>query len=203
MLCAGRSTRTAPANKLLAPDASGQPMVVQTLKNVLQSRVETVYVLLPPDKPDLDAVVRAYFSQTLKTERLRLQTVSNAQEGLSASLHTGVHIAQAEHAQSLLMCLGDMPLVSATLLNALLETQHHSTSAATAPLRNNKPGNPVVWNSSQFEKLLQITGDQGGRSVLRTLAANIRLIPANSAELVDFDTPERLKIYGQMTFPDS
>ncbi|QHM91703.1 nucleotidyltransferase family protein [Acetobacter pasteurianus] len=203
VLCAGRSSRTAPANKLLAPDAAGQPMVVQTLKNILNSKVETVLALLPPEQPKLEAVIRSYFLHALKAGRLQLQTVLNAQSGLSASLHAGVRAAQAGNAQSLLMCLGDMPLVSTTLLNTLMETQHHYTPAATAPVRNSKAGNPVVWNPSQFSKLLQIKGDQGGRAILRNPDADIRLIPANADELVDFDTPERLAIYRQITFPDS
>lgn len=203
MLCAGRSSRTAPTNKLLAPDAAGQAMLVQTLKNILNSKAETVLALLPPEQPELEAVIRSYFHHALKAGRLRLQTVLNAHFGLSASLHAGVQAAQAENAQNLLMCLGDMPLVSTTLLNTLMETQNHYAPAATAPLRNGKVGNPVIWNPSQFSKLLQITGDQGGRAVLRHLGADIRLIPANSAELVDFDTPERLAIYRQMSFPDS
>ncbi|RCL07883.1 nucleotidyltransferase family protein [Acetobacter ascendens] len=202
VLCAGCSSRTAPANKLLAPDATGQPMLVQTLKNILNSKAETVLALLPPEQPKLETVIRAYFPHALKTERLQLQTVLNAHVGLSVSLHAGVRAAQAGKAQSLLMCLGDMPLVSTPLLNTLMETQHNHTTAATAPLRNGKAGNPVAWNASQFSKLLQIKGDQGGRAILRNLGADIRLIPANSDELVDFDTPERLEIYRQMTFSD-
>lgn len=178
-------------------------MLVQTLKTILNSKAETIQVLLPPEQPELEAVIRAHFPHILKAGRLQFQTVLNARLGLSASLHTGVRAAQAGNAQSLLMCLGDMPLVSTMLLNTLMETQHYYAPAATAPLRNGKAGNPVVWNPSQFSKLLQITGDQGGRTVLRNLGANIRLIPADSEELVDFDTPERLAIYRQMSFPDS
>ncbi|ASL41234.1 MULTISPECIES: NTP transferase domain-containing protein [Acetobacter] len=203
VLCAGRSARTAPAHKLLAPDATGQPMLVQTLKNILNSKAETILALLPPDQPELETIVQAHFSHSLKADRLQLQTVLNARLGLSASLHAGVQAAQAGNAQSLLICLGDMPLVSTTLLNTLLENQNQYAPAATAPLRDGKAGNPVVWNPSQFSKLLQVTGDQGGRAVLRSLGADIRLIPANSTELVDFDTPERLKIYQQMAFPSS
>lgn len=195
VLAAGRSSRTAPAHKLMAPDAQGVPMLVRTTATALASNAGRVMVILPPDQPGLSSLLGSAFPDT---PRLEVRLAQNAQEGLSASLRVGVQAAQVEQASALLVCLGDMPLVSAALLNALLRDHALLKPPATAPDRGDgKPGNPVVWDSSQFAALAAVEGDQGGRAILRALGPAVHRILACPEELVDFDTPERLAAYAR------
>lgn len=200
VLAAGQSSRTGAQHKLLAPDADGCPMLVRTLDTTLRSAAAHVLVLLPPNRPDLAALPHALPDYGT---RLSTQTVVDAQKGLSASLHAGVRAAQARKARSLLVCLGDMPLVPTQLLNALLHTQHTTQAPVVAVQRHGRPGNPAVWSSALFTNLLNITGDQGGRTLLRTLGAAVRLQPAPAEVLEDFDTPDRLAQFARMPRPAS
>ncbi|KFL92100.1 hypothetical protein AmDm5_0144 [Acetobacter malorum] len=195
ILAAGRSSRTAPDHKLLARDAQGVPMLVRTTATVLASAVSKVVVILPPDRPDLSSLISNAFPET---PRLETRIAQDAQDGLSASLRVGVQVAQAEHAPALLVCLGDMPLVSVALLNALLRDHALFKPPATAPDRGDgKPGNPVVWDATQFAALAAVQGDQGGRGILRALGPAVHRVLARPEELVDFDTPERLAAYAR------
>lgn len=195
VLAAGRSSRTAPAHKLMAPDAQGIPMLVRTTATALASTVSKVVVILPPDRPDLSSLLMTAFPDT---PRLEMRIAQDAQDGLSASLRAGVQAAQAYKASALLVCLGDMPLVSVALLNALLRDHALFRAPATAPDRGDgKPGNPVVWDASQFSALAAVEGDQGGRAILRTLGPAVHRVLARAEELVDFDTPERLAAYAR------
>ncbi|MFT8419544.1 MAG: NTP transferase domain-containing protein, partial [Acetobacter sp.] len=133
--------------------------------------------------------------------RLSTHTVHDAALGLSASLHAGVRAAQAMRAGSLLVCLGDMPLVPPHLLNALLYEQHTTQAVAVAAQRHGRPGNPVVWSSATFGALLEVTGDQGGRPLLRELGPAVRLLPAPAELLEDFDTPDRLAHFARHSPP--
>ncbi|MDE7547914.1 nucleotidyltransferase family protein [Acetobacter fabarum] len=198
VLAAGQSSRTGAQHKLLAPDATGCPMLVRTLRNTLRSTAAHVLVLLPPNRPELAALTHDLPEYGA---RLSTQYVVDAADGLSASLRAGVRAAQAMPATSLLVCLGDMPLVPTHLLNALLYEQHTTQAPAMAAQRHNKPGNPVVWSSTQFATLLGITGDQGGRAILRALGPAVRLLPAPAALLEDFDTPDRLEQFARMAPP--
>lgn len=195
VLAAGKSSRTGGQHKLLAPDASGCPMLVRTLRQTLHSAAAHVRVLLPPDRPDLAALVHAMPDYGT---RLSSQSVTDAAMGLSASLHAGVRMACTTRARSLLVCLGDMPLVPTHLLNALLYAQHTTHAPAVAAQRHRGPGNPVVWSSTQFDALLEVTGDQGGRTLLRALGPAVRLLPAPADLLEDFDTPDRLALFARM-----
>lgn len=195
ILAAGRSSRTAPAHKLLAPDAQGVAMLVRTTRTVLAATAGKVMVILPPDRPELTRLLDTALPET---PRLETRIAHNAQDGLSASLRVGVDAARAEHAPALLACLGDMPLVSTALLEALLRDHAHFRAPATAPDRGDgKPGNPVVWDAAQFDALAAVQGDQGGRAILRALGPAVRRILARPEELVDFDTPERLAAYAR------
>ncbi|MGE4522632.1 MAG: NTP transferase domain-containing protein [Acetobacter sp.] len=213
ILAAGRSSRTAPAHKLLACDASGQPMLLRTLEAVLASAVEEVLVLLPPERPDMAALLHPLLESPANTpapsgpiasggrqpvRRLRMTCVRQPELGLSRSLHTGVRAAMRRRASSLLVCLGDMPLVSPALLDTLLHTQRATNAPAVAPDRHGQPGNPVLWSAQCYDRLLGVQGDQGGRAILRDLGSAVRLVPAPAAMLEDFDTPERLSAFAHM-----
>ncbi|MBO1329217.1 nucleotidyltransferase family protein [Acetobacter suratthaniensis] len=213
ILAAGRSSRTAPAHKLLACDASGQPMLLRTINAVLHSAVEEVLVLLPPERPDIAALLHPLVESPANApaasgpitsggrqpaRRLRMTCVRQPELGLSRSLHTGVRAAMRRRAGSLLVCLGDMPLVSPALLNALLDTQRTTNAPAVAPDRHGQPGNPVLWSAQCYDRLLGVQGDQGGRAILRDLGSAVRLVPAPAAMLEDFDTPERLADFAHM-----
>lgn len=213
ILAAGRSSRTAPAHKLLACDASGQPMLLRTLNAVLASAVEEVLVLLPPERPDMAALLHPLLESPANAppasaplapggrqpvRRLRMTCVRQPELGLSRSLHAGVRAAMRRRASSLLVCLADMPLVSPALLDTLLNTQRTTHAPAVAPDRHGQPGNPVLWSAQCYDRLLTVQGDQGGRTILRDLGSAVRLGPAPATMLEDFDTPERLSDFARM-----
>lgn len=196
VLAAGRSSRTAPAHKLLAPNAKGQTMLACTLSAALRSRAAHIIIVVPPNQPELCHFVH----ETLPTDpRLHVCTAHNAAQGLSASLKAGVEYAQGLGATAVLVCLADMPLVSAQLINALIDTQALTPPPpAAAPEQEGRAGNPVIWHHSQFAALKAVEGDKGGRAILAALGAAVLRIPANPAELVDFDTPERLAHFARL-----
>ena len=71
VLAAGRSSRTAPAHKLLACDAAGQTMLARTMLTALNSRANFIISVLPPDRPELGLML----STSLPPDpRLRLCT---------------------------------------------------------------------------------------------------------------------------------
>ncbi len=202
VLAAGRSSRTGAQHKLLAPDATGCPMLARTLRNILRSAAAHVLVLLPPGRPELATLAHAAAHTPPECcKHLDTHVVEDAASGLSASLHAGVRAAQAMRANSLLVCLGDMPLVPTHLLNALLYEQHTTQAPAVAAQRHGRAGNPVVWSSALFGALLEVTGDQGGRALLRGLGPGVRLLPAPAELLEDFDTPDRLARFARMSPP--
>ena len=120
-------------------------------------------------------------------------TIPILREGLGTSLRAGVAAVPAE-ADGVVVCLGDMPQVTAALIDRLIAAYDSEKGAlVVAPTRNGQRGNPVLWARRFFPDLMAITGDVGARHVLANYGEAVVEVPvAESGAFVDVDTPEAL-----------
>jgi molybdenum cofactor cytidylyltransferase len=89
-----------------------------------------------------------------------------------------------------MVLLGDMPDVSAEIINQLLDAFTDETGIVV-PRHGGVRGNPVVLGRGNFAEVQKTAGDKGARGLLN--GANVRLIDVGSdAVLRDFDTPDSL-----------
>ena len=185
VLAAGRSSRMAPRNKLLLPGADGKPMVARVVDVALASRARPVIVVVGNQA---EAVSRA-----LAGRDVRFVEAADYAAGLSASLRAGIAAVPADAAGAI-VGLGDMPLVSAAVLDRLIETHDADEGRGiVVPTWRGRPGNPVLWDRRFFPELTGLTGDVGGRGLLERHADQVAEVEAESdAVLRDFDTVESL-----------
>jgi molybdenum cofactor cytidylyltransferase len=96
-------------------------------------------------------------------------------QGMSTSLRVGLQVLvmKENKAEPLsyspdgaLVILGDQPLITTHILDTLIATRQTTRKRIIAPLYNGKRGNPVLFEASLFPELMQVTGDEGGRSVI-------------------------------------
>ena len=185
VLAAGESRRMAPRNKLLIPDASGRAMVARVVDAVLASRAAPVLVVLGHQA---DAVREALAGRPVQFVR-----AAEYAAGLSASLKAGLAALPAA-SSAVLVCLGDMPLVSAAVLDRLVAVYAPDQGRrVVVPSFAGKWGNPVLWDRSFFADILTLTGDVGARRLLDRHRASVTTVAlTDDAVLRDFDTPEAL-----------
>ncbi|MFC0410515.1 NTP transferase domain-containing protein [Roseomonas elaeocarpi] len=185
VLAAGLSRRMGPVNKLLAEDDAGRTMVARVVDNVLASRATEVIVVTGHEHERVAA--------TLDGRAIRFVHAPDYAEGLAASLRAGV-AALPDEVEGALICLGDMPLVSAETLDRLIGAFDPAAGrAAVQPVHEGQPGNPVLWGREFFPEILELAGDKGARALLTRHAP--RLATVNTADdgvLRDFDTAEAL-----------
>ena len=87
-------------------------------------------------------------------------------EGLSTSLKAGIAAVPAE-ADGAIVCLGDMPQVSATLIDRLIAAFEPERGALVViPTIAGKRGNPVLWARRFFPDLMAVEGDVGARHLI-------------------------------------
>ena len=67
---------------------------------------------------------------------------------------------------SAVFLLGDQPLITANVIDVLIAMRQASNKLIVAPLYTGKRGNPVLFASNLFTELMEVTGDEGGRSVV-------------------------------------
>lgn len=110
--------------------------------------------------------------------------------GQSTSLRAGL-AALPSAVSGAIVLLGDQPLVSRGLLEALAKDFEPAADVAVRPRYANGPGNPVLLSRTIFPELMTLTGDVGAREVLRNHRDRIREIDWTHAPAPrDVDTDE-------------
>jgi len=111
-------------------------------------------------------------------------------DGMSASLKAGIAAVSSE-CTAALICLGDMPFVRPETLDRL--AQFHSDQAAIFPTCQSRRGNPVLLARSLFAGIMQLSGDEGARSLLRTIPGQVVELPVDDPGILrDIDQPDML-----------
>ncbi|UCG54755.1 MAG: nucleotidyltransferase family protein, partial [Dehalococcoidia bacterium] len=86
-------------------------------------------------------------------------------QGMSTSLICGLkHVNQ--QAQRIMVALSDQPLIDTKTYNKLIRESFNSDFGIVVPVYRSKRGNPIIFNISYKDELLQLKGDIGGRELL-------------------------------------
>jgi molybdenum cofactor cytidylyltransferase len=183
VLAAGRSRRMGATNKLLEPVA-GVPMVVHAVRAALASRAKPVIVVTGHESDRVRGALAG----------LPVAFVDNPDyaEGLSTSLIRGLDAVPATCAGAL-VCLGDMPRVTATTLDRLIAAfDPLEGRAICVATHRGKRGNPVLLARSLFAEVRRIRGDVGARHLIGEHEEAVVEVAADEGVLLDIDTPEAL-----------
>jgi molybdenum cofactor cytidylyltransferase len=132
--------------------------------------------------------------EALSGRAVRLAHAEDYAQGLSASLKAGL-AALPEEAEGVLICLGDMPLVTASQLDRLLAAfDPEEGRAIVMPTFRGKQGNPMLWSRAFLPEMMAISGDVGARHLIGKHGERVFEVEmADDAVLRDFDTAESLK----------
>jgi len=161
VLAAGLSSRAGSLNKLLLPVA-GKPLAAHATDVALASRARYVHVVTGHQAETLTAA--------LDDRPLKFVHNPAYPTGMSSSIATGIR-SLADDSEGVIICLADMPLVASNHLDLLIE--NYDPGRICAPFYRGRRGNPVLFGSTFFEDLLQLTGDTGARQLLDGLANSI------------------------------
>lgn len=183
LLAAGQSSRMRGIDKLLQ-EVDGKPLIRRQADIARSVTRGPVIVALPPGPhPRYEALVGA---------DVVMLPVPDATEGMNASLRTGF-AALPTDADAAMLLLGDLPeLTRADLARiALAHDPASDTLIWRGTTQSGRPGHPIVFSSKLFGQFSALTGDGGGREVVKAAGSRIAHIPlpGNRARL-DLDTPE-------------
>lgn len=183
VLAAGKASRMGD-NKLLL-ELDGRALVRHVAMAALASRAQPVVIVTGNDADR----VREALSD------LDVRFVHNPEfaTGMASSLKAG--IAAVGDAAGALVCLGDMPRVTAAHLDALIASFEtaHDDGAIVVPTCERKRGNPVLWGHRHFADIATLVGDVGARALIERAGESVVWLAIDDpAILVDVDTPDAL-----------
>jgi molybdenum cofactor cytidylyltransferase len=185
ILAAGRSTRMGGPNKLLA-ELGGKALVRIVTEQALASKASGVIVVTGHQADEVRKALRG----------LEVTFAHNPDfaEGLASSVKTGIATVSA-NADGAVICLGDMPLIDAHLIDRLIEAYAPDRGNLIAvPVSDGRRGNPVLWSRRFFHELMTLDGDIGARHLVNRHSEAVAEVPVEGhGAFLDIDTPQALE----------
>jgi molybdenum cofactor cytidylyltransferase len=184
VLAAGQSRRMGAENKLLMT-FNEQPMIEHVAKTLNESCLDEIIVVTGFEAEQVQ--------NTLNDYNVKFVNNPNYEQGLSTSLITGLRSVD-KTADAVIICLGDMPLVTCAGIKQLIkEFEPDASKEICVPIYQGKRGNPILWSRRFINEMLQLEGDVGAKHLLFKYDDIVHEVPMqDSGVLLDFDTQETI-----------
>jgi molybdenum cofactor cytidylyltransferase len=181
ILAAGSSSRMG-RNKLLL-DLAGKPILCHAVDQALAAGLSEIVVVSGHQASKVRAALGERPVKMIEAREHRL--------GMSASLRAGIR-ALSPKADAAVVMLGDMPQVSAPLIQRLIAAYNPLEGRSiVVPTVAGKRGNPVLFDRRYFPEMLELEGDVGARHLIGAHDDQVaELAVDDAAVFTDVDTPE-------------
>ena len=191
ILAAGSSTRMgAGRHKLLLP-LGDRPVLAHVIDATLASQARPIILVLGHQVDQVRTQIAPYITHP------NITIIENPMylDGMSTSMRVGMQSlisdgykksALSSHIDSALIMLGDQPMITSRIIDNLITMYNATGKRIVAPLYAGKRGSPVLFDASLFHELLEVTGDEGGRTVLERHHQDLELVEMGDA-LANFD----------------
>jgi molybdenum cofactor cytidylyltransferase len=189
ILAAGTSSRMGNGHHKLLLPLGEQSVLAHTIAATVASQARPIIVVLGHQA----ALVRSAIAPFINSNEIITIENPHFLHGMSTSIHAGIHALQSREPSppGALIILGDQPLLSPHILDTLISAKNATSKPIVVPLYGGKRGNPVLFDRSLFPELLQVSGDEGGRSVIARHQQDVIGVELGSAVATyDVDTWE-------------
>ena len=184
LLAAGGSRRLGSPKQLV--EYEGTPLLLRAIRTALDSGALEVIVVLGSEASFIRQRIE---SIQILDERVKFLENEDWTEGMGGSIRVGVQGVSATSLAIVLMVC-DQPHLRSTVLKALVGALSDAVLIAACSY-GGRPGSPCCFDRALASELLQLTGDQGARDLIRDPHRNVALVPFDDGSF-DIDTPEDL-----------
>lgn len=196
ILAAGSSSRMGGGrHKLLLP-LDGRPVLAHVIEATLASLARPVVIVVGHNATQ----VRQQLAPYTTSAACIIVENSDYLQGMSTSMRVGLqeiisygymNDEQSESIDSVIILLGDQPLITPKAINALITARCETGKQIVTPLYAGKRGNPLLFAATLFSELLEVTGDEGGRRVVERHTQELATVElGNAITNYDVDTWE-------------
>lgn len=150
---------------------------------------------------DFQDIILVYQNEEIKKilNRNDINYVYNkdAYKGMSSSVICGVN--NALETNGYMFINGDQPLISMKIVNELLDAFNNHKGSIIAPKYDGIRGNPVIFHSKWKSQLQNVTGDIGGRNIIKKNIEEVFFVHIDNSKYgMDIDTWEDYTIIKEM-----
>jgi len=194
ILAAGSSIRMGGGNHKLLLPLDDRPVLAHVIDATLASQARPILIVLGHHADQVHSQIATYAEHpdiTLIENPDYLQGMSTSmRSGLQTIISHGYRKFKAwQVVDSTLILLGDQPLITPRIIDTLISTWQTTGKRIVAPLYDGKRGNPILFADSLFPELLEVSGDEGGRSVVERHRQDLETVElGNAMASYDVDT---------------
>jgi len=138
-----------------------------------------------------DEVLVVFGVHSVKRGRLlgaKVVLNTDSSRGISSSIRAGLGAIDRD-SEAVLFGLADKPFVSVATINRIIESYQTSRIGIVIPVYRGRRGNPVLFARDFFDELGTLSGDVGGKAVVRKHPESIHEVEVDDdGILVDIDT---------------
>ena len=178
IMASGFSTRMN-RNKLVL-DFGGMPIIERVIRSIKASKVDNIIMVYREDR--VKEIGTANGIKTVYNNKADL--------GQSQSIKVGIENAPLE-TKGFMFFVADQPFLNSYIIDELIGVFKEGKHQIIVPEYNGKRSNPVIFSSELKDELLNLDGDEGGRSIIRKMPEKVRITAfENSIIGKDIDTWE-------------
>ncbi len=184
VLAAGQSSRMVKENKLLAT-LNGKTLLQHVLHAIQCSAIDETIVITGYQSAQVIESISAFDVKIVDNEAYA--------DGLSSSIKSGIE-KLGKHVDAVIICLGDMPFISASIINKII-TAYEISRNIIVPTCLGQQGNPLLWPKNFFDELIKLKGDRGAKCLLKAYPEQVnRLDVGNVGIVLDVDDAFTLEV---------
>lgn len=184
ILAAGESKRMSRPKQLMPWGRS--TILEQTTDNFLKSEANEVIVVLGHRAEEMADLLANRPVIIVKNPAYR--------EGMSTSIAAGLS-SISEKTKGVMFALADQPSVDYQTINHLMRASNACHKGIAVPVYHGKRGHPVIFSIRYKDELLKLTGDIGGREIIKRHSSDVLELAVDCEGIcTDLDTVDNYNL---------
>ena len=163
-------------NKLLIRSCN-ETIIEKTINNFMNNNLD-IFVIIGYQKELIVPIINDRF-------RNDIQIVENMnyKDGIASSLKAGIRVA-GENYDYIGFCNGDKPFINIKTVEIILKYLEENQPQILVPLYQEQSGHPTFFSKEIIKEFDLISGDTGGREVIKKLPNRVTYLPLNDQGII-------------------
>jgi len=176
ILAAGEGKRMGKL-KLTLP-LGNKKLIEWVLQAAKLTPLDKYFLVVRPEDKDIIKIGKAWGAEIVLNPDFR--------KGMSTSIKKALLKINTQEAEGFFLILGDQPLITSKIINKLIKSFSSGKREIVVPYFKDKRGNPVLFDICWKDELMAVTGDVGGRVLIKAHPEKVKRVNI-SDETILFD----------------
>lgn len=176
ILAAGEGKRMGKV-KLTLPLGDKQ-LIEWVLQAVKLAPLDKYFLVVRPEDKEMIQIGESWGAEIVLNPNFR--------RGMSTSIKKALLKINTQETDGFFLILGDQPLITSKIINKLIKSFSPGKEEIVVPYFKDKRGNPVLFDICWKDELMTVTGDVGGRVLIKAHPEKVKRVNI-SDETILFD----------------